>query len=156
MKKVLILVITLISFSTINAQSKIIKANPLGLAVGVANVGFEFAIGEFNSLTVMGNRYKISDVTGVGVGLEYRWYFGNENLNDWHAGPNLGIFSLEDNKNTKAGVLNFGGEVGHQWIFNNNLVVDLFGGLSYITGGSNLSGFNATTISLGVSLGYAW
>ena len=37
MKRILILVVALISFSAINAQSSVIKANPLGLAVGVAN-----------------------------------------------------------------------------------------------------------------------
>lgn len=156
MKRILILIIALISFSAINAQSSVIKANPLGLAVGVANAGYEFAMGESNSLTISGTYYKISDISGIGAGVEYRWYFGEEVLKGWHAGPSVGFFSLEDKANNKATVFNFGGEAGHQWIFDNNFVVDVFAGLGYISGGDKLAGLNATAISIGVSLGYAW
>ena len=156
MKRILILVIALISFSAVNAQTSVIKANPLGLAVGVANAGYEFAMGESNSLTVSGTYYKVSGISGIGAGAEYRWYFGEENLKGWHAGPSAGFFSLEDNANTKATVFTFGGEGGHQWIFDNNFVVDVFAGVGYLSGGDTLAGLNATAISIGVSLGYAW
>ena len=156
MKRILILVVALISFSAVNSQTSVIKANPLGLAVGVANAGYEFTMGEKNSLTVSGTYYKVSDISGIGAGAEYRWYFGEEVLKGWHAGPTVGFFSLKDNANTKATVFTFGGEAGHQWIFDNNFVVDVFAGLGYVTGGDKLAGLNATAVSLGVSLGYAW
>jgi hypothetical protein len=156
MKRILILVVALISFSAVNAQSSVIKANPLGLAVGVANAGYEFAMGESNSLTISGVYYKVYGISGIGAGAEYRWYFGEEVLKGWHAGPSVGFFSLEDAANTKATVLNFGGEAGHQWIFDNNFVVDVFAGLVYLNGGDKLAGLDSTAVSVGVSLGYAW
>lgn len=156
MKKILILAIALFSFSAINAQSSVIKANPLGLAVGVANAGYEFSMGEKNSLTIAGTYYNVSDISGIGAGVEYRWYFGEENLKGWHAGPSIGFFSLEDNFNTTATVFSIGGEGGHQWIFDNNFVVDVFAGISAVNGGDKLSGLKGTALGIGVSLGYAW
>ena len=67
-KRILILVVALISFSAVNSQTSVIKANPLGLAVGVANAGYEFTMGEKNSLTVSGTYYKVSDISGIGAG----------------------------------------------------------------------------------------
>ncbi|NVK51412.1 MAG: DUF3575 domain-containing protein [Flavobacteriaceae bacterium] len=156
MKKILILAITLFSFNAVNAQSSVIKANPLGLAVGVANAGYEFSVGEKNSLTISGIYYNVSSINGIGAGAEYRWYFGEENLKGWHAGPSAGFFSLKDGANNKATVFNIGAEGGHQWIFSNNFVVDVFGGLGIVTGGKSLAGLNSTALAIGVSLGYAW
>lgn len=156
MKRILIFAIALISVSAMNAQTQIVKANPLGLAVGIANAGYEFTMGESNSLTVSASYYKVSDIDGIGAGVEYRWYFGEEVLKGWHAGPNVGFYSLKDKGTGKATVFNVGGEGGYQWIFSNNFVVDVFGGVGFLAGGKDLAGINSTAINIGVSLGYAW
>jgi hypothetical protein len=156
MKKILVLGMLFFAFTTTKAQTNIIKANPLGLAFGIANAGYEFATTDTQTLTVSGIYFNVLDITGVGAGLEYRFYFGDEALKGWHAGPSVGYFSLEDNYNTSASVFSAGGEAGHQWIFGEHFALDVFAGLGFVTGGDELSGFNSTTASLGVSIGYAW
>ena len=59
-------------------------------------------------------------------------------------------------KITLASVFSFGGEVGHQWVWNSGFLVDVFAGLGFATGGDSLNGLDSTTIGIGVSLGYAW
>ena len=156
MKKILVIGMLFFAFTTTKAQSNIIKANPLGLAFGIANAGYEFATTETQTITVSGIYFNVLDIKGVGVGLEYRFYFGGEALRGWHAGPSMGYFSLEDDFNTSASVFSVGGEVGHQWIIGDHFAVDVFAGLGYVTGGDELSGFNSTAFALGVALGYAW
>lgn len=137
-------------------QSSAVKVNPVGLAFGVANAGYEFSTSDSQSATISGLYYDVSGISGFGVGAEYRFYFGGEVLNGWHAGPSLGYLSLEDDFNTSASVFSFGGEVGHQWVWNSGFLVDVFAGLGFATGGDNLNGLDSTTIGIGVSLGYAW
>lgn len=137
-------------------QSSAIKVNPVGLAFGVANAGYEFSTSDSQSATISGLYYDVSGISGFGVGAEYRFYFGGEALKGWHAGPSLGYLSLEDDFNTSASVFSFGGEVGHQWVWNSGFLVDVFAGLGFATGGDNLNGLDSTTIGIGVSLGYAW
>jgi hypothetical protein len=114
MKKILAFTIILFSFSLSNAQSKIIKVNPLGLAFGIANAGFEFKTAENQSLAVSGISYNISEITGLGAGAEYRFYISGEALKGWHAGPSISFFSLEDDANNSATVFSIGLETGHQ------------------------------------------
>jgi hypothetical protein len=156
MKKILVLGMLFFAFTTVKAQSNIIKANPLGLAFGIANAGFEYATTDSQSLTISGIYFNVLNIKGIGAGLEYRFYFSGEALRGWHAGPSVGYFSLEDDFNNSASVFSVGGEAGHQWIFGEHFAVDVFAGLGYGTGGDELSGFNATAFSLGASLGYAW
>jgi len=137
-------------------QSSAVKVNPVGLAFGVANAGYEFSTSDSQSATISGLYYDVSGISGFGVGAEYRFYFGGEALKGWHAGPSLGYLSLEDDFNTSASVFSFGGEVGHQWVWNSGFLVDVFAGLGFATGGDNLNGLDSTTIGIGVSLGYAW
>lgn len=137
-------------------QSSAVKVNPVGLAFGVANAGYEFSTSDSQSATISGLYYDVSGISGFGVGAEYRFYFGGEAIKGWHAGPSLGYLSLEDDFNTSASVFSFGGEVGHQWVWNSGFLVDVFAGLGFATGGDNLNGLDSTTIGIGVSLGYAW
>ena len=156
MKKILILGMFLCVFNITNAQTSVIKANPLGLAFGVANAGYEFATTDAQTATISGIYFNKLDVTGVGAGLEYRFYFGGEALKGWHAGPSLGYFSLEDSIKNSASVYSVGGEAGHQWIFGEHFALDVFAGYGAIFGGDELSNFNYAASSVGVSIGYAW
>jgi len=155
MKKI-VFIFSMFLALTAFGQSSAVKVNPVGLAFGVANAGYEFSTSDSQSATISGLYYDVSGISGFGVGAEYRFYFGGEVLNGWHAGPSLGYLSLEDDFNTSASVFSFGGEVGHQWVWNSGFLVDVFAGLGFATGGDNLNGLDSTTIGIGVSLGYAW
>lgn len=157
MKKLLV-VLAVFTFSLTNAQESAIKANPIGLAFGIANAGYEFSMNDTQTLTISALYYNISDISGFGAGAEYRFYFTEEALRGWHAGPNAGFFSLSGSgllSDTTATVFTFGGEAGHQWIIGEHFLVDVFAGLNIVSGGSNLN-VSGTALGLGVSLGYAW
>ena len=160
MKKLfLCAVLALFALTNVNSQDYAIKANPLGLAFGIANVGFEFSTNESQTLTVSGLYYNISDVTGLGAGAEYRFYFSKQDaFRGWHAGPSVGYFSLEDDFNNSAGFFSIGGEVGYQWIIRDHFLIDLFGGLGFVTGSSDdlAVSINSVATTIGFSLGYAW
>ncbi|WP_299173121.1 DUF3575 domain-containing protein [uncultured Allomuricauda sp.] len=159
MKNFYLLAIALLSLTFSNAQEQAVKANPIGLAFGVANAGYEFATNETQTLTISGLYYNISDASGFGVGAEYRFYFSSdEALRGWHAGPSVGYVSLEDDFNNSAGFFAIGGEVGHQWIFGEHFLLDVFAGVGYVAGDSDdlAVSIDATAVSLGVAIGYAW
>jgi hypothetical protein len=62
----------------LNAQSNVIKTNPLGLAFGNFNATYERVFGTTSSLLVRGQyMYKLLgvDVSLAGAGLGYRYYF---------------------------------------------------------------------------------
>ena len=122
MKKLVLGLVLLLSGSLF-AQSNAIKANPLGLAFGIANAGYEFTTKDAQTATISGLYYDVSEISGFGLGAEYRFYFSSgEALNGWHAGPSLGYLSLEDDFNTSASVFTIGGEAGHQWVFDSATV----------------------------------
>jgi hypothetical protein len=151
------LVLALLLSGSLFAQSNAIKANPLGLAFGVANAGYEFTTKDAQTATVSGIYYDVSGISGFGLGAEYRFYFSSgEALKGWHAGPSLGYLSLEDNFDTTASAFTIGGEAGHQWVFDNGFLIDVFAGVGYVSGGDDLAGLDSAAIGLGFSLGYAW
>ena len=156
MKKNLTLGVFLLLFQFATSQSRAIKGNPLGLAVGITNVGYEFSTKDSQSITISGLYFNILDIEGVGAGLEYRFYFDKEAITGWHAGPTIGYFKLEDKFDVSASVFNIGVEIGHQWIFGEHFLLDVFGGYGFNSGGDDLFGFNTTTGTAGLSLGYAW
>lgn len=155
MKKIVFIFSMFLAFSAYS-QSNAVKVNPLGLAFGVANAGYEFSTNEKQTVMLSALYYDVSGISGFGAGAEYRFYFAGEALKGWHAGPSVGYLSLEDSANTSASIFTIGGEVGHQWVWDSGFLVDVFAGLGYATGGDNLAGLNSTTIGIGVSLGYAW
>jgi hypothetical protein len=156
MKKILFLAVFLLTFNISNAQTKAIKANPIGLAFGIANVGFEFATAESQSATIAGVYFDVLDIKGAGLGAEYRFYFDGEAIEGWHAGPSIGFLSLSDDYDVSASVFTIGGEIGHQWILGSNFALDVFAGYGYILGGDDLNGLESSSTSFGVSIGYAW
>ena len=142
--------------NTSNAQESAVKVNPIGLVFGIANAGYEFEIQDSRTVTVSALYYSISDISGFGVGAEYRFYLSDDSFRGWHAGPALGYLSLNDDFNNSAGFVTIGGEGGHQWIIGDNFVVDTFATLGFLAGGGDLASFNSVSLGLGVSVGYAW
>lgn len=154
MKKIVLALFTLFSLN-VNSQSKIIKANPLGLAFGVANIGLEYAERTNQSSTYSLLYYSKSDIAGFGIGIEKRFYFQTgESLKGFHAGPNVGYLNLSNRDNETLNVFSAGLEIGHQWFLSEHFVLDLFSGVSFLVG----SYYFEWSLSLGVglSLGYAW
>ena len=159
MKKVCLLIITIFTISVVSAQEQAVKANPIGLAFGVANAGYEFSVRDAQTLTLSALYYNISDISGFGVGAEYRFYFSrNEVLRGWHAGPSVGYFSLSDDFDNSAGFFTIAGEIGHQWILKEHFLIDTFAAVGLISGSSDdlTTSVDSTAITIGVSLGYAW
>ena len=155
MKKILITLTFAIIGITVNAQQQAVKVNPIGLAFGVANAGYEYAVSKANTLTFSGIYFDQDNIDGFGVGSEYRFYFNKQAMRGWHAGPTASFLTLEDNANNSASVFGVGGEVGHQWILNQHFLVDTFAGLNFYSGGGDVD-VDGASFSLGVSLGYAW
>ena len=159
MKKLCLLTLAVLSFSFASAQEQAIKANPIGLAFGIANAGYEFSIKDAQTLTISGLYYNISDLSGFGVGAEYRFYFSSDEvLRGWHAGPSVGYFSLSDDFDNSAGFFSIAGEIGHQWILGEHFLIDTFAAVGFVSGSSDglATSVSSTAITLGVSLGYAW
>ena len=69
MKKILILGMFLCVFNITNAQTSVIKANPLGVAFGIANAGYKFATTDSQTATISGIYFNVLDITGVDAGL---------------------------------------------------------------------------------------
>ena len=158
MKKLFLVVIAVLTFSFSNAQEQAIKANPIGLAFGIANAGYEFSINDTQTGTISAIYYDVSGASGFGAGAEYRFYFSDEALRGWHAGPTVGFISLKGSgvlSDVSSSIFTIGGEAGHQWILGEHFVIDTFVGIGFVSGGSDLS-VSGTAIGLGVSLGYAW
>ncbi len=157
MKKTCLLIMAIFTFSFVNAQEQAVKANPIGLAFGVANAGYEFTVKDAQTLTVSGLYYNVSDISGFGIGAEYRFYFSSkEALRGWHAGPAAGYFSLSDDFDNSAGFFNIGGEIGHQWILKEHFLIDTFASVAFLAGSSDSFSVSSAAIGIGVSLGYAW
>ena len=158
MKKIIGVFIANLAFSFSNAQESAIKANPIGFAFGIANVDYEFALNDTQTVIVSALFYKTSNVTGFGVGGEYRFYFSDEALRGWHAGPTAGFFSVKGSgslSNTSSSIFVIGGEGGHQWILNEHFVIDAFATLGFISGGGDLD-VSGIAPGIGASIGYAW
>ncbi len=154
--KNIILGVAILFASVSFAQEHVVKVNPLGLAFGLANVGYEFSVNDSQSLTISGSYFNIANIKGFGAGLEYRFYFDGEAIQGWHAGPSVGFFSLKDNSSNSGTVISLGGEVGHQWVFGENFALDVFAGYSALIGGEKLLGLSGSSPTFGVSIGYAW
>ncbi len=156
MKKLLFAAIAVLSITFSQAQNNAVKVNPIGIAFGVANAGYEFSVNDKQTVTIAGLYYDRSSISGFGAGAEYRFYFSDTALKGWHAGPSIGYFSLEDEFDNSGSVFNVGGEVGHQWIFGEHFALDVFAGVAVAASKADNLNVNNTTIGLGVSLGYAW
>ncbi|MFD0991761.1 DUF3575 domain-containing protein [Tenacibaculum geojense] len=177
MKKLLLSIAMVAVGFTANAQKNVVKANPLGLAIGVAELSYERAVSEKQSFE-LGIAYSSFDVTGDGgdkvetssIGAEgkYKFYFSSDKdaPRGWYAAPFVSYStSSVDNDGTKGDINAFAGGAlaGYQWVFgggDSGFALDLNFGAQYMS--VSTSG-NISSVSidgflprLGVSLGYAW
>ncbi|WGH75848.1 DUF3575 domain-containing protein [Tenacibaculum tangerinum] len=176
MKK-LFLVIAMIAVGfTANAQKNVIKANPLGLAFGIAELSYERVVSDKGSFEI-GLSYAGADVTtgsevigtsAIGGEAKYKFYFSSEKdaPRGWYAAPfvNYSAASAESSSGEDVGFSAFSGGAlaGYQWVFgggDSGFALDLNFGAQYISasasGGTSVS-LEGFLPRLGVSLGYAW
>lgn len=144
MKRV-ILSLVFIGFAFgINAQSNVIKTNPLGLAFGNFNATYERVFGTTSSVLIKG-QYLYSlfgeKVNLAGFGLGYRYYFthakkpvpGGFYLNP-QASISIGTVKNDADESYSATIISFGAELGYQWVWESGFVLDLGIGPSYTIG----------------------
>lgn len=161
MKKSLVIIV-LISFTFGKAQTNVVKVNPVGIAFGIANAGYEITIADKQSVTISGTYFKesgdksIEDVIGYGAVIDYNFYFSSEKNAPigFHVGPGAGVFFLSDDIDNVS-VFYLNGTAGHQWVLWEHFAVDLFAQFSYFTQ-TNLSAINSINYGIGLSIGYAW
>lgn len=177
MKKVLfVAAMALMSFG-VNAQENVIKVNPLGLAFGAAELGYERVLNE-NSSVELALAYSSSDATfssgevekatGFGVEGKYKFYFSSSKgaPRGWYAAP-VATYASASAKSSgdsgKVSIFAVGAVAGHQWIFggrNSGFALDLNLGVQYISASTSgsISGVSIDGIlpRLGLALGYAW
>ena len=160
-KKLFILSITLFTLSFAKAQSNVIKANPIGFVYGIANVSYERAFADKQSIMLSGSYFKsdevqdVSAVTAIGANITYNYYLLSDNASKGlYIGPGVGMFSISDTA-TKKSVLTVTGKVGYQWILWDHFAIDIYGQYVYLTK-DTFPGLERSIISPGLSIGYAW
>lgn len=173
-----LLVIAVFFFVCAKAQdcgSNIAKVNPLGAFFGSAQLAYEKAFNEKNSILVApsfgffksgGFKY-----TTLGIGGEYRFYFKQDAPQGFYAGPGAGVtfgtVKIEDftgqGDESKTNITGFSvkGIAGYQWILNGGFVLDLNAGIQYLNlkfkdddGAFAVGAFSGILPALGFSVGY--
>jgi hypothetical protein len=183
MKKVILAICTLVILGSANAQKgqtqNVIKANPLGLFFGSANIAYERALGEKSSVVIAPSfgSFKLSGFkySSFGFGAEYRLYLGSSTAPaGTYFAPGLGYTTgkvkVDDfsgsGSEPEAKFGAFVGKVviGKQWIWGGGFTLDLNGGIQYLNysysdnTNSVFGGLSASGIlpALGLSIGYAF
>jgi hypothetical protein len=170
MKKMffLLMIFTLIiNISYAQKETKAVTANPIGLAFGVFNAQYEFALNQQNSVAIRANfiGYSIGSYSNsaFGFGGSYRWYVADsKTIRGWFAQPSADILfwsadwkDLGQNKNESTVFFGVGGDGGYKWIWDHFALEVSAGARLYLGKISGLS-FGGFAPALGVNLGYAW
>ncbi len=158
--------------------------NPLGFALGGANIGYQGALPGNQAWKVMLDYYGIGvsdvSVSAFGVGGAWDFFFDKKTkLQGWFAGPLVNIWdfsatykwqtwnanytALVDNNQTVTSVFfGVGGEVGYQWILGEHFVLTPALSLQYFAGTLNAPA-GAPSFSFGgilpgaqLNIGYAF
>jgi hypothetical protein len=151
MKKIFLTIIVLLTMVSVsysqNTATKAVTANPIGLAFGLFNAQYEFALNQKNSVAVRANfvGYSIGGYSNsaFGFGGSYRWYvMDSKTIVGWWAQPSATFFGI-------------GGDGGYKWIWDQFALDVSVGARIYMGKISGLS-FGGFGPQLGVNLGYAW
>ncbi len=167
------LVISLVFFAfalSINAQSNVIKTNPLGLAFGNFNVTYERVISSSSSILLEGQyMYKLLGIKvnlgGLGVG--YRYYITHVKKpvpSGFYINPqaSFSFGSVTDNADVmvSANTFGIGAELGYQWAWESGFVLDLGIGPMYnftsASSGSDVASVNGFSPTATLAVGYAF
>lgn len=176
MKKLLLIAAVVFGVSSVNAQKNVIKANPLGLAIGVGDFSYERVVAD-NQAFEIGLSFASAKVTSgsevvssraIGGEGKYKFYFSSENMapRGWYAAPfvSYAVSSANNSAGADIGFSTFSGGAlaGYQWVFgggDSGFALDLNFGAQYMS----VSATESTSVNiqgflprLGVSIGYAW
>ena len=143
MKKLLIILLLGVGFSlSSDAQSQVIKTNPLGLAFGNFNVSYERTLNESSSINVFANYFfglAGLDVQAFGVGAGWRYYFTHAKKPipaGFYVQPQVGLSfgNVTDDFDEDFGysTIGIGAELGYQWVWDSGFVLDLGIGPNYL------------------------
>lgn len=179
MKKLLFVAVLLVfGISKMNAQENVVKANPLGLLFGSAQLSYEKALNEKSALelsvaytslkaTFSGSTSEES-ISGVGAELKYKLYFSSSNdaPRGWYAAPLANYNSITGKSGGSKGTISAvgGGAVaGYQWVFgggDTGFALDLNLGAQYLSvstdGDITSTNIDGVLPRLGLSIGYAF
>lgn len=127
----------------LNAQSNVVKTNPLGLAFGNFNATYERVLGTSASVLIKGKyMYKLLgvEVNLVGGGAGFRYYFTHAKKpvpGGFYINPQVqfatGSVTDDDGEKLSASTFGFGAEIGYQWVWESGFVLDLGIGPMYTT-----------------------
>ncbi|MEM9544677.1 MAG: DUF3575 domain-containing protein [Bacteroidota bacterium] len=148
-----------------SAQSSAIKTGPVGYAFGFVGICYEKVLSDHGSFQATLNPYnKVKDYDGTsyGASLEYRLYITNkEVLNGFYISPNIGftLGNLTEQDTTverNANAFHLVGKLGYQWIWTNNILVDLSLGPKFSFGqdDSIAPEFDGTHPDVNFAIGY--
>jgi hypothetical protein len=168
---ILLLISTMGLATRLQAQTQVIKANPLALLFGGANVSYERMISDQSSIIgTVGFQYQSfgAEVSTYSLKAGYRYYLKNEDKT-----PPVGLFINPEvsygfgkysffGSELEMNMITAGAQFGHQWIWDNGFALDLGVGLQYVTIGGDIRGFGPFTKTEGVlpaataAIGYAF
>lgn len=170
MRKLLFALILGLGFCfTADAQTQVIKTNPLGLAFGNFNVTYERVMNEKSSINIFGNYFygfAGLDVAAFGVGAGYRFFFTHKKKPvpaGFYVQPQVGFSfgSVTDDfdDDYSYSTIGIGAEIGYQWVWDSGFVLDLGIGPQYtIYSGDGDSVFDGNGVlpSATLAIGYAF
>ncbi len=192
MKKAALLILFIGVLNSAKAQENVLKINIFSPIVRTASLFYERALNEKSSaqLGFFYTGYKISDTkfSGFGITPEYRYYLtGDDVLRGVYIGPFIryqnftlkntyfesnydsnGNYLGETEKDGKATLSTIGGGVliGHQWLFNDKISLDVFLGPSFNAGNLKVNSgsedvfstgaFDGFSVRFGLTFGYAF
>jgi len=163
MKKILLIAIAIFAFSfTSNAQTSVVKINPLGMVFGYFNASYETLVTESSSVEVGGGFMSILGYTGYNVSGKYKIYFleSQEAPRGLYAAPVLGYSGLSGKNYNGGGFLTAGAIAGYQFIFgggDTGFALDLNAGLKYSAIKTSVAGLGGGVgATFGLSIGYAF
>lgn len=168
MKKVILTLVFVAFAFGANAQSNVIKTNPLGLAFGFFNATYERVLGTTSSVLVRGQyMYKLlgEEVNLAGAGLGYRYYFTHANKpvpGGFYINPqasfSFGKITDDMDEEYSATTMGFGAEIGYQWVWDSGFVLDLGIGPMYTIakGGNSEDELKGIMPSATLAIGYAF
>ncbi len=134
----LTLSLAIMTVVAVNAQDNIIKTSPIGLAFGNLNATYEKVLNEKSSvLASVSYTYRTFgvDVNAFGIGGAYRFYFSHAKKAvpaGLYINPQVN-FNFGGVDDLNYSVFSFGAEIGHQWLWDSGVVLDLGIGPNYIS-----------------------
>jgi len=163
MKKLLLLLAFVAGSFAMNAQSSVIKANPIGLAFGAFNACYEKVISDKSSVVLSGSFFSGGigdvDVTSFGAGAGYRFYITKKEApRGFYAQPTVGFGSGSESLTDVSYLqLGIGVDLGYQWVWESGFALDLGIGPNYrIVLSDEASVGNGIGPSAVVAIGYAF